>query len=79
MIDKFDKFRASFGADAVDTFLAAFGMGPKYKPSERKVYLCQRCGKENAFYKEYHPDTDMNEILLTCPDCGFIEDGGSGK
>ena len=30
MTDQFDEFRKSMGADVVNTFLANFGMGPKY-------------------------------------------------
>jgi len=32
---------------------------------------CPRCHKRNAIIKEEHPDTDMNEIVLQCPDCGY--------
>ena len=73
MQDKVDAARKELGADVVDDFLAKFGMGPKYVPKEPKKYLCPACGKEKAFYKEIHPDTTMDEIVLYCPDCGYKE------
>ena len=73
MTDRFDKLRETMDDEVVDNFLAIFGMGPKYKPSTPKKYLCPKCGKHNAVYKEIHPDTDMNEIVLSCPDCGYEE------
>jgi hypothetical protein len=47
------------------------GLGPKYIPKTPKKYTCPNCHKSNATFKELHPDTDMNEIILKCPDCGF--------
>ena len=41
---------------------------------KRKTYNCKKCGKNNAYYKEEHPDTDMNEIVFHCPDCGYEEE-----
>lgn len=38
MVDRFDGARASLGADKVDTFLAKFGLGPKYAPVEPKKH-----------------------------------------
>ena len=35
MVDKWEQFREFLGAERVDNFLAAFGMGPKYKPLRR--------------------------------------------
>ena len=69
--DKFDKFRKAMGADKVDTFLAKFGLGPKYIPKESPKRECPQCHKMNAFVKEEHPDTDMNCMILKCPDCGY--------
>ena len=56
-------------ADRIDTFAASLGFGPKYKPSPRRTYKCPNCKKTNAYYKEIHPDTGMDEIVLFCPDC----------
>ena len=39
--------------------------------THRKTVLCPNCLKQNAEYRENHPDTDMNEINLYCPDCGY--------
>jgi len=69
--DKFDEFRGIWGQDRVDTFLAAFGLGPKYVPKKPRTHACPKCGKKNATFKEVHPDTDMNDVVLSCPDCGF--------
>jgi len=55
--------------DAQLDFAAKLGLGPKYKPEPRKTHTCLECGKGNAYYREEHPDTDMNEIVLFCPDC----------
>lgn len=72
--DKFDEARKALGADKVDTFLSKFGLGPKYIPKETKKYLCPKCGQHNAYYKEIHPDTSMDEIVLSCPDCKYEGD-----
>ena len=76
--DGFKDIRAELGSEDVeilDNFLAAFGMGPNYIKKESKKYNCSKCNGKNAVYKEFHADTDMNEILLDCPDCGHTEDG----
>ncbi len=59
--------------DAMDTFAATLGLGPKYTPTPTKKHECPSCKKKNAYYKEIHPDCDggMNEIVLSCPDCGY--------
>jgi DNA-directed RNA polymerase subunit RPC12/RpoP len=72
--DQFDQFRETLGADRVDTFLAKFGLGPKYQPTPPKTYECPKCKKQNAAVKERHPDTDMNHMALVCPDCGYEEE-----
>lgn len=69
MSDLFDKARREMGSERVDEFLAKFGLGPKYVPTESKKFKCPKCGKLNAEYREIHPDTDMNEMVLFCPDC----------
>ena len=69
--DKFDMYREKFGKDKINDFLANFGLGPKYIPKEPKKHQCPKCKKNNATYVENHPDTDMNEIVLKCPDCKF--------
>lgn len=74
MADKFDKFRETMGAEKVDAILSIFGMGPSYVPKEPKKHVCPKCGKQNAFYREEHPDTDMNEMVLYCPDCKHSEE-----
>lgn len=74
MKDKFDKFRSVFGKDEVDDFLAIFGLGPKYVHQKPKRHNCPKCGEKIATYKEIHPDTDMNEIVLWCPVCGEVDD-----
>jgi hypothetical protein len=50
-------------------FAAALGLGPKYIPQPRQTVECPSCHNQNAYYREEHPDTDMNEIVLFCPDC----------
>lgn len=35
---------------------------------------CPRCGSSNTHYKEVHPDTSMNDIILACRDCGWDEE-----
>jgi len=57
--------------EKINDFLAKFGIGPNYIPEPPKTYECPRCKKHNAVFEEVHPDTDMNEILLCCPDCGY--------
>jgi hypothetical protein len=74
MSDKFDDLRKKHGADAVDNFLAIFGLGPKYKPKPRQTKECPKCHKNNALMKEIHPDTDMNDVVLYCPDCKFLDE-----
>jgi DNA-directed RNA polymerase subunit M/transcription elongation factor TFIIS len=55
---------------AIDKMAASLGFGPKYKPKPTPKYKCPKCGENNAYYKEIHPDTGMDEIVLRCPDCG---------
>lgn len=43
----------------------------QHKVKSTKKKACPNCGMCNAVYKERHPDTDMNEITLCCPDCGY--------
>ena len=74
MPDRFDGDREALGVEKVDTFLSKFGLGPKYVPVEPKKHDCPKCGKGNAFYKEIHPDTSMNDIVLYCPDCKFLDE-----
>jgi hypothetical protein len=68
--DGFDQFRKTIGTKKVNEFLSKFGLGPDYKPSKPKLHECPQCKKCNARYKEMHADTDMNEMVLECPDCG---------
>ena len=72
--EKFEASRKALGADAVNNFLANFGMGPKYVPKATTKKDCPKCGGKNAYVKESHPDTDMNEMGLYCPDCKYSEE-----
>jgi len=50
-------------------------LGPKYEPKSPVVlHICPKCGKKAAFYKEIHPDTSMNDIVLKCKACGFLDE-----
>lgn len=74
MSDKLVAFRKTLSSEdleTTDTFLAKFGLGPKYIPQEPTKHLCPKCGKNTAYYKEEHPDTDMNEMVLYCPECKY--------
>ena len=55
-------------------FLACFGLGPKYTRKKNHKEICHACNGHNAYYKEEHPDTDMNTVVLYCPDCGATSD-----
>ena len=70
--DKFEKYRETLGADKVNKFLATLGLGPEYVPKEPKLEKCPNCGELIASYKEIHPDTDMNEVVLICKVCGEV-------
>jgi predicted nucleic-acid-binding Zn-ribbon protein len=35
---------------------------------------CPKCGSTNTYFKEIHPDTSFNDIVLKCRDCGFLDD-----
>lgn len=56
--------------DVPDVWQKMFGLG-KYVP-ETKYQECTKCGKNTAYYREIHPDTDMNEIVLYCKNCGEV-------
>ena len=62
------------GKEKGDNFLAKFGFGPKYVPKEPKKHDCPKCDCGDAFYKEIHPDTSMNDVVLYCPDCKFLDE-----
>jgi len=47
-----------------------FGLG-KYRP-EPSYHDCPKCGNPKCRHKEIHPDTDINEIVEYCPDCGEL-------
>lgn len=59
------------GEEKGNEFLAKFGIGPNYaqKPIER--VFCPNCHKMTAYYREDHPDTDMNEVNMYCDECGY--------
>lgn len=71
--DKVKQICDIMGKDKGEDFLAKFGFGPRYVPKEAKKHSCPSCGEKIAVYKEIHPDTDMNEIVLECPNCGQQE------
>lgn len=54
------------------SFLKALGMNPDgtLVPRERKTFECPECHEANAYWKEIHADTGMDEMVLRCPDCG---------
>jgi len=56
--------------DIPDIFQKMFGLG-KYEP-KTQYEECPKCKKKKAHYREEHPDTDMNEIILYCDDCGEV-------
>jgi hypothetical protein len=72
--DGFDQFRETMGAEAVDGFLSSFGLGPNYVPPAPKTYACPQCGGAKATCHEEGADTDYNEMVLECPDCGWSGD-----
>jgi len=37
-------------------------------------HQCQKCHGNNAYVREMHPDTDMNEMVIYCPDCKHHQD-----
>lgn len=74
----FKNYNQSGEADNYADFLASFGFGDE---DEEPVELeggatppCPECGSTNAYYKEFHQDTDMNYVGLYCPDCGYTEE-----
>ena len=56
--------------DIPDMVQKMFGLG-KYKP-KTEYHDCPKCGNKKARHREVHPDTDMNEIVEYCPDCGEL-------
>jgi len=44
---------------------------PDEEQAPLPVFVCPECKEFNATYEEIHPDTDINEVVLVCPDCGF--------
>lgn len=30
---------------------------------------CQKCGSDNIYWREEHPDTGMDEMVMVCRDC----------
>lgn len=69
--DGFDRYRATLGADKVDTLLATLGMGPRYERPLPTVHMCPSCKTLGATYREAHADTDMNVMVLECSSCGY--------
>jgi len=47
--------------------------GFRFKKIKAKTFQCPKCKKDGAYFREEHPDTDMNEIVKYCPDCGELE------
>ena len=48
-----------------------FGLG-KFEPKP-KYQQCPKCKQNKAQWVEDHPDTDMNEMVLRCLNCGDIQ------
>ena len=70
----FEITKAAIGEEKAGDFLAAFGLGPKYKPPIPETHHCKNCYRQNAYWKEIHPDVPgMNEMVIYCPDCGHQE------
>jgi len=53
-----------------DQFQKMFGLG-EYKP-KIKYHKCKKCSKEMAYWREDHPDTNMNEMAEYCKECGAL-------
>jgi hypothetical protein len=39
------------------------------KENTSKQMICPECKKGNIYWKEIHQDTDMNDVVLYCPEC----------
>ncbi len=63
----------------LNEFAATLGLGPLYVSTGPKHVDCPECGRPNAYYREIHPDTSINEIVLYCPDCKYTSEGKSIK
>ena len=70
MPDRFEDFRKKLGNNVVDAIIAKFNL----TPNDKKVYICPQCGSNKAYHKEIHPDTEMNDIVLFCPECNFLDE-----
>ena len=67
-----DEFRRTLGNRTVDAMIDRFGLDQK--ADEDKKHTCPECGRGNAYYKEIHPDTDIHDVVLFCPDCKFLDE-----
>jgi len=69
----FKKFANSLGLNIEDDgSITHMEFTPTY-------YKCPNCGSEKATCKEIHPDTSMNEMIGSCPDCGHEGDTNEFK
>jgi len=57
---------------SLSSFLKMIAEIMNYK-EKRKASTCNQCGCLDAYVKEIHPDTDMNEIVKYCPKCKYEE------
>ena len=54
-----------------DKIQKMFGLW-NFEPKPPKYQKCPKCKQNKARWVEDHPDTDMNEMVLRCLDCGDI-------
>ncbi len=57
--------------EEAEKFLDFANSLPNEEQAPLPVFRCPECYEFNATYEEIHPDTDINEVVLVCPDCGF--------
>lgn len=46
---------------------------------DEEIIRCPKCNSADIEYREEYPDTDMNEMVLICNDCGFNESQPEGS
>lgn len=79
---KFEEFYKLKESNQIEHILRVFGVGmnakgkifAKTSKTSSKTHRCPECGKSNCVVHEEHPDTDMNEMILKCPDCGYSKE-----
>jgi len=70
MPDSFARFRKTLGSKVVDEIIAKFDIDP----NDKKTHICPQCGSKKAYHKEIHPDTNVNDMVLFCPECNFLDE-----